>query len=285
MSMIPQVRYKIEELEKILDNQPLKEQECEFTGSNYEIKYEDVSFGYDEKEVLHHINLVIRPDTKTAFVGESGSGKSTLAKLLVHYYDLKEGAISIGNQNICHMSLKALNNLVSYVSQDNFLFNMTLIENIRIGRPEATDEEVIEAAKKAQCTEFIEKFPDGFYTFAGDCGNQLSGGEKQRITLARAILKDAPIIVLDEATAFADSENEAKIEAVLTEFVKGKTLIVIAHRLSTVTNADQIYVLKSGEVIEHGTHQDLLHMQGAYKQLWDAHQRSLGWQIAKEASE
>jgi len=283
MSMIPQVRYKIEELEKLLDNPPLKERECEFTGKDYEIKYEDVSFGYDEKEVLHHINLVIRPDTKTAFVGESGSGKSTLAKLLVHYYDVKEGTISIGNQNICDMSLRVLNNLVSYVSQDNFLFNMSLMENIRIGKPEATDDEVIEAARKAQCTEFIEKLPDGFYTLAGDCGNQLSGGEKQRITLARAILKNAPIIVLDEATAFADSENEAKIEAVLTEFVKGKTLIVIAHRLSTVTNADQIYVLKNGEVIEHGTHQDLLHLQGTYKHLWEAHQRSLEWQIAREA--
>lgn len=264
-------------------NPPLKERECEFTGKDYEIKYEDVSFGYDEKEVLHHINLVIRPDTKTAFVGESGSGKSTLAKLLVHYYDVKEGTISIGNQNICDMSLRVLNNLVSYVSQDNFLFNMSLMENIRIGKPEATDDEVIEAARKAQCTEFIEKLPDGFYTLAGDCGNQLSGGEKQRITLARAILKNAPIIVLDEATAFADSENEAKIEAVLTEFVKGKTLIVIAHRLSTVTNADQIYVLKNGEVIEHGTHQDLLHLQGTYKHLWEAHQRSLEWQIAREA--
>lgn len=282
MSMIPQVRYKIEELEKLLDNPPLKERECEFTGKDYEIKYEDVSFGYDEKEVLHHINLVIRPDTKTAFVGESGSGKSTLAKLLVHYYDVKEGTISIGNQNICDMSLRVLNNLVSYVSQDNFLFNMSLMENIRIGKPEATDDEVIEAARKAQCTEFIEKLPDGFYTLAGDCGNQLSGGEKQRITLARAILKNAPIIVLDEATAFADSENEAKIEAVLTEFVKGKTLIVIVHRLSTVTNADQIYVLKNGEVIEHGTHQDLLHLQGTYKYLWEAHQRSLEWQIARE---
>ena len=195
---------------------------------------------------------------------------------------MKEGTISIGNQNICDMSLRVLNNLVSYVSQDNFLFNMSLMENIRIGKPEATDDEVIEAARKAQCTEFIEKLPDGFYTLAGDCGNQLSGGEKQRITLARAILKNAPIIVLDEATAFADSENEAKIEAVLTEFVKGKTLIVIVHRLSTVTNADQIYVLKNGEVIEHGTHQDLLHLQGTYKYLWEAHQRSLEWQIARE---
>lgn len=283
MSMIPQVCYKIEELEKILDNPPLKEEECKFIGNNYEIKYENVSFGYDEEEVLHHINLVIKPDTKTAFVGESGSGKSTLAKLLVHYYDVKKGTISIGNQNICNMSLRALNNLVSYVSQDNFLFNMSLMENIRIGKPEATDEEVIEAARKAQCTEFIEKLPNGFYTLAGDCGNQLSGGEKQRITLARAILKNAPIIVLDEATAFADSENEAKIEAVLTEFVKGKTLIVIAHRLSTVTNADQIYVLKNGEVIERGTHQELLLLQGAYKHLWEVHQQSLGWQIAKEA--
>lgn len=280
-SVMPQVRYKIEELEKLMDYPPLKDGQEVFSGENHSIKYENVCFGYDEKEILHNINLDIKPNTKTAFVGESGSGKSTLAKLLVHYYDVNAGRISIGGQDICDMSLEVLNNLVSYVSQDNFLFNTSLMENIRLGRPEATDEEVIAAASKAQCVEFIEKLPDGFQTLAGDCGNQLSGGEKQRITLARAILKNAPVIVLDEATAFADAENEAKIEAAISEFVHDRTLIVIAHRLSTIVDADQICVLKAGKIIGQGTHKGLLASNDSYKTLWEAHQRSQGWQLGK----
>lgn len=241
--------------------------------------------GMSKQQTIRFVRLEaclnLKPNTKTAFVGESGSGKSTLAKLLVHYYDVNSGSISIGGQNICDMSLETLNNLVSYVSQDNFLFNTTLMENIRIGKPNATDEEVIEAAKKAQCMEFIKKFPEGFKTLAGDCGNQLSGGEKQRITLARAILKNAPIIILDEATAFADTENEAKIEAAISEFVHNKTLIVIAHRLSSIINADQICVLKAGEIIGCGVHEELLENNECYRTLWEAHQKSQGWQLGK----
>ena len=280
-SVMPQVKYKIDELEKLMDIPPLKEGSALFEGEDYNICYDNVCFGYDEKEILHHVCLNLKPNTKTAFVGESGSGKSTLAKLLVHYYDVNSGSISIGGQNICDMSLETLNNLVSYVSQDNFLFNTTLMENIRIGKPNATDEEVIEAAKKAQCMEFIKKFPEGFKTLAGDCGNQLSGGEKQRITLARAILKNAPIIILDEATAFADTENEAKIEAAISEFVHNKTLIVIAHRLSSIINADQICVLKAGEIIGCGVHEELLENNECYRTLWEAHQKSQGWQLGK----
>lgn len=279
--MFPQVTYKIEELEKLMENPPLKESSDEFHGADYKIEYQDVSFGYGEKEVLRNINLTMGPGTSTAFVGESGSGKSTLAKLLIHYYDVNAGKIAIGGQNICDMSLEALNKLVSYVSQDNFLFNMSLMENIRIGRLDATDHEVMEAARKAQC-DFIEKLPCGFEALAGDAGNQLSGGEKQRITLARAILKNAPIIVLDEATAFADSESEAKIATVLSEFTKGKTLIIIAHRLSSIINANQICVLKEGAVVERGTHQELLVHGSEYKKLWDAHERSMEWGIARE---
>lgn len=170
--MFPQIIYKINELEKLMDNPPLKETADEFHGKDYKIEYRDVSFGYGEKAVVHHVNLTIQPGAAIALAGESGSGKSTLAKLLIHYYDVNDGTITIGGQNICDMSLKALNELVSYVSQDNYLFNMSLMDNIRIGRPDATDQEVMKAAEKAQCG-FIEKLPNGFSTLAGDSGNQL----------------------------------------------------------------------------------------------------------------
>ncbi len=279
MSVIPQIRYKIEELEKVLDSPPVKEGQELYQGKDYDISFDHVSFRYDEKEVLHDISLKIEENTKTAFVGESGAGKSTLAKLLLHYYDVDRGRIMIGNQNICDLRLEALNELIAYVSQDNFLFNMSLLENIRIGKPNASDKEVIAAARKAQCMDFIDRLPEGIFTKAGDSGNKLSGGERQRITLARAILKDAPIIVLDEATAFTDSEKEIKIESVLSELVKKKTLIVIAHRLSTIMNAQQICVLDKGKLVDHGTHKELLERCRIYKKLWEANQDSTQWQI------
>lgn len=279
MSVVPQIRYKIEELEKVLDSPPVKEGQNFYQGKSYDICFEHVFFRYDEKEVLHDINLNIKTNTKVALVGESGAGKSTLAKLLIHYYDVNNGKIMIGNQNICDMRLEALNELIAYVSQDNFLFNMSLMENIRIGKPTASDEEVVAAAKKAQCMDFINRLSEGIYTKAGDSGNKLSGGERQRITLARAILKDAPIIVLDEATAFTDSENEIKIESVLSELVKHKTLIVIAHRLTTIVNAQQICILDKGHLVDCGTHKELLEKCEIYRNLWKANQDSTQWQI------
>ena len=279
MSVVPQIRYKIEELEKVLDSPPVKEGQNFYQGKSYDICFEHVFFRYDEKEVLHNINLNIKTNTKVALVGESGAGKSTLAKLLIHYYDVNNGKIMIGNQNICDMRLEALNELIAYVSQDNFLFNMSLMENIRIGKPTASDEEVVAAAKKAQCMDFINRLSEGIYTKAGDSGNKLSGGERQRITLARAILKDAPIIVLDEATAFTDSENEIKIESVLSELVKHKTLIVIAHRLTTIVNAQQICILDKGNLVDCGTHKELLEKCEIYRNLWKANQDSTQWQI------
>ena len=279
MSVVPQIRYKIEELEKVLDSPPVKEGQNFYQGKSYDICFEHVFFRYDEKEVLHDINLNIKANTKVALVGESGAGKSTLAKLLIHYYDVNNGKIMIGNQNICDMRLEALNELIAYVSQDNFLFNMSLMENIRIGKPTASDEEVVAAAKKAQCMDFINRLSEGIYTKAGDSGNKLSGGERQRITLARAILKDAPIIVLDEATAFTDSENEIKIESVLSELVKHKTLIVIAHRLTTIVNAQQICILDKGNLVDCGTHKELLEKWEIYRNLWKANQDSTQWQI------
>ena len=234
---MPQLNYKISALEQVLDAPELQQTEDAFYGKDDTITYDHVSFAYQttqpgpdgkpvviEDEVLHDISFTAKAGQKTALVGESGSGKSTLAKLLIHYYDPQKGSISIGGQKLCDMSLEALNSRISYVAQDQYLFNTSLLENIRLGRLNATDEEVVEAAKKAQCMEFLEKLPQGIHSMAGDAGKMLSGGQRQRISLARAILKDAPIVVLDEATAYADPENEEKMEAAIAELVKGKTL-------------------------------------------------------------
>lgn len=282
ISLAPQIRYKIISLENLLDNENLKSGMKNFKGKDYSVEFSEVTFGYEATDVVHEVNLRMKQHSMTALVGESGSGKSTLAKLLVHYYDIKKGSICIGGQDICQMSLKALNDMVSYVSQDNFLFNISLMENIRIGKLGATDEEVMEAARKAQCTEFVSLMPDGFHTKAGDQGNQLSGGEKQRITLARAILKDAPIVVLDEATAFADPENEEKMEEVIAELVKNKTLLVIAHRLQSIIHAKQICVMERGQLTAAGTHEELLNSSAVYQKLWYANQKSADWKLGKE---
>lgn len=282
LSLAPQIQYKIVALENLLEHEELKAGKESFQGTDYSVSFTNVTFGYGDTEVIHNVNLTMKENTMTALVGESGSGKSTLAKLLIHYYDVNQGTIRIGGQDICQMSLEALNNLISYVSQDNFLFNISLMENIRIGNPDATDEEVKEAARQAQCLDFINALPEGFHTMAGDCGNQLSGGEKQRITLARAILKDAPIVVLDEATAFSDPENEEKMEAVISKLVEHKTLLVIAHRLSSVIHASQICVMEKGRVAAAGTHQELLHHSKTYQALWNANQKSADWKLGRE---
>lgn len=282
LSLAPQIRYKIVSLESILEHENLKSGEEGFKGTDHSVSFSDVSFGYKDSEVIHKVNLNMKQNTMTALVGESGSGKSTLAKLLIHYYDVNQGTISIGGQDICQMSLEALNDLISYVSQDNFLFNISLMENIRIGNPDATDEEVKEAARQAQCMDFITTLPEGFHTLAGDCGNQLSGGEKQRITLARAILKDAPIVVLDEATAFSDPENEEKMEAVISKLVENKTLLVIVHRLQSVVHASQICVMEKGRLAADGTHEELLKHSKTYQTLWNANQKSADWKLGRE---
>ena len=275
----PQLDYKIAELEKMMEHPPLKEGTSSFKGTDLDVEFRDVHFGYEDTEVLHGVDLSLKQGTTTALVGESGSGKSTLAKLLVHYYDLDSGSITIGGQDITDMSLEALNNQVAFVSQEQFLFNTTLYENILIGKPDATKEEVLEAAKRAQCNEFLERFPGGLQTSAGDGGKQLSGGERQRISLARAILKNAPIIVLDEATAFMDPENEEKMNAALDEIVKDKTVLVIAHRLSTIKNADKICVMKEGKCIAADIHEKLLMDCPEYKKLWEASVSASAWKV------
>ena len=280
---IPQLNYKITELENLLDKPSLKEGTAEFTGSDRNVVFENVRFGYEDKEVLHGINLELKQGTTTALVGESGSGKSTLAKLLVHYYDIDSGSIKIGGQDITDMSLKALNDQVSYVAQEQFLFNTTLYENIQIGNPQATREQVLDAARRAQCSEFLDRLPEGIETKAGDGGKQLSGGERQRISLARAILKDAPIIVLDEATAFMDPENEEKLNAAIDETIKDKTVLVIAHRLATVKNADKICVMKEGQCIAADTHERLLETCDEYRNFWNLSVSARTWKIKEGA--
>ena len=275
----PELNFKITELEKLMDHPPLKEGTSGFAGKNLDVEFNDVHFGYEDKEVLHGVSLSLKQGTTTALVGESGSGKSTIAKLLVHYYDLDSGVISIGGQDITDMSLESLNDQVAFVSQEQFLFNTSLYENILIGKPNASKEEVLDAAKRAQCNEFLERFPDGIETQAGDGGKQLSGGERQRISLARAILKNAPIIVLDEATAFMDPENEEKMNAALDEIIKDKTVLVIAHRLSTIKNADKICVIKDGQCIAQDSHENLIETCPEYKKLWDASVSASAWKV------
>lgn len=295
---MPQLNYKISALEDALNIEPLKQGENRFKGIDHTISYDNVTFGYQLskmgengqpetyiKNVIHNVSFTAKVGEKTAIVGESGSGKSTLAKLLIHYYDVLEGSISIGGQNLQDMSLKALNKEISYVSQDQYLFNTSLLENIRIGNLSATDEEVIEAAKKAQCMEFLDKLPNGIYSLAGEAGKMLSGGERQRISLARAILKNAPIVVLDEATAYADPENEEKMEAAIAELVKGKTLIVIAHKLPAIVDADQILVMNHGRLVANGKHKDLLESSAEYRKLWNATIFSKEWKIDRKAGE
>lgn len=280
MSTLPQINFKIESLEQMLGAPPLKQTATSFTGKNHDIHFDNVHFSYKDDEVIHGISLSIKEGSLTALVGESGSGKSTLAKLLVHFYDVTGGKIKIGGQDIRKMSLEALNKEISYVAQEQFLFNMSLLENIRLGRLDATDEEVLEAAEKAQCGEFLARLEKGIYTMAGDGGKQLSGGERQRISLARAILKNAPIIVLDEATAFMDPENEEKMNEAIAEVIRGKTVIVIAHRLHSIVNADQICVLEHGNLADAGTHEELLARCPEYQKLWKAAQSSAKWSVS-----
>ena len=242
------------------------------------IVLKDVRFSYhkgiegeEKKEILHGINMSLPQGSYTAFVGPSGSGKSTIARLIASLWDVDSGSVEIGGVNIKDLSLQEYNSRVAYVSQDNFLFDMSVRENIRLGRQDATDAEVEEIARKAGCYDFIKSLENGFDTIVGGSGAHLSGGERQRIAIARAMMKDAPIVILDEATAYTDPENEALIQKSVAQLVKGKTLIVIAHRLSTVSDADKLYVIKDGLIDSEGTHEELLAKGGLYKNMWEAH--------------
>lgn len=252
-----------------------------------DIVLQDVSFSYgmngsEEQDVLHRINLKMPEGSFTALVGPSGGGKSTIARLIARFWDVTGGSISIGGRNIKELSIRQLSELVSFVTQDNFLFNCSLKENIRLGNPNATDAEVFAAARAACCDEFIARLEKGYDTSAGDAGKRLSGGEKQRIAIARAILKNAPIVILDEATAFTDPQNEDKIQKSIMALSQGKTLLVIAHRLSTIQNADQIVVLQKGQIVDCGKQEKLLARCPLYADLWQAHIGAKNWSVGEK---
>ncbi len=261
----------IGQVSRILDADELKRPLDYKKMKDYKIRFDNVSFGYDDTEILHGISFETIPHGITAIVGPSGSGKSTVTKLMASFWDVKGGQITLGDIDVKDLPLNQISDIISYVSQDNFLFNMTIKENIRIGKEDATDEEVIEAAKKASCHDFIMSLEYGYDTLAGEAGNHFSGGEKQRISIARAIIKNSPVIVLDEATAYTDPENEAVIQESISKLVKGKTLIVIAHRLSTIVSADNIIVMNQGKIAAQGTHKELLGKCKLYQNMWEAH--------------
>lgn len=243
----------------------------------YDITFTDVSFAYENKteatrtDALHHINFTARAGEITALVGPSGSGKSTIANLIPRFWDVEQGEIKIGGTNVKNIATEQLMDLVSFVFQDSFLFFDTIYENIRVGNPHATREQVIAAAQAAQCDEFIQHLPKQYDTIIGEEGVYLSGGEEQRISVARAILKNSPILVLDEATAFADPENEYKMQLAIQKLIRDKTVIIIAHRLSSILSANRIVVLKEGCVVQQGTHEELCRQEGVYKKMWDAY--------------
>jgi ATP-binding cassette subfamily B protein len=273
----------LDRVEAILAEQPLSEPENPLVPKGGSIEFKNVSFGYGETKVLHNIRISIPEGHVVALVGPSGAGKTTIAKLLLRMWDIQEGAILLGGVDVRSMRLQDLMAHVSFVFQDGFLFSDTLRENIRMGMEGVGDEDIIRAANAAQCQDFIEKMPRGLDTKVGEGGEvHLSGGEKQRISMARIILKNSPVVVLDEATAFADAENEARIQAAFAELMQGKTVVVIAHRLSTITDADRIYVLDEGKVVQSGTHEELAAQTGLYAHMWEAHMSAQDWSLKTE---
>ena len=282
------VKCTVESLQEYLEMPSLPEPEQRAEIRHTDVALKNVRFSYtgDEKdEVLHGIDLTLPEGSFTALVGPSGGGKSTVAKLIARFWDVTGGEITIGGVNVKNMPLSQLSEYVSFVTQDNFLFRCSLLENIRLGNPNATDEEVRAAARAAQCEEFIEKLPQGYDTPAGEAGKRLSGGEKQRIAIARMLLKNAPIVILDEATAFTDPENEDKLQRSISALTKGKTLLVIAHRLSTIRNADNIVVLKNGNIAAQGRQEELLAHCPLYQDMWRAHIGAKDWAVSTAAKE
>ena len=283
-----QVKFTVENLEEFLEMPELPQPEKRADIRHTDVALRNVRFSYtgeEKDEVLHGIDMTLPEGSFTALVGPSGGGKSTVAKLIARFWDVTSGAITIGGVNVKDMPLSQLSEYVSFVTQDNFLFRCSLLENIRLGNPNATDEEVKAAARAAQCEEFIQKLPQGYDTPAGEAGKRLSGGEKQRIAIARMMLKNAPIVILDEATAFTDPENEDKIQRSIAALTRGKTLLVIAHRLSTIKNADNIVVLKNGAIVAQGTQEQLLETCPLYQDMWRSHIGAKNWAVSTAAKE
>ncbi len=268
---LAQVGTTVSSVDELLNAEEQRHGEQRVTINSHDITVENVSFGYRDKEVLHNVSLELRSGTMTAFVGPSGSGKSTIAKLIAGFWDVKQGHISLGGYDLKSIPLNQLFEQTAFVSQDNYLFDETVRENIRMGKAGATDAEVEAAAKSAGCDEFIRGLEKGYDTVVGGGGAHLSGGERQRIAIARAMLKNAPVVILDEATAYIDPENEAVIQKAVAKLVKGKTVIVIAHRLSTITDADKIVVVKDGQIEAEGKHEELRESCPLYESMWQAH--------------
>lgn len=268
-------------IDNIIERKPLPQAAEEKSPEDVSIEFEHVSFRYDgaEKDALHDISLQIRPGEHIAFVGPSGGGKTTLARLVARFADASQGEIRIGGANVKEIHQKALMDMVSFVFQDSRLLKMSIYENVRMGKKNATREEVVKALKNAQCEDIIAKLPDGIDTVIGSKGTYLSGGEAQRISIARAMIKNAPILILDEATAFADPDNEAKVQAAFSRLSQGKTVIMIAHRLSSVIDADRIFVLRDGEICQSGTHKELEKADGLYAHMWKEYNQSVCWKV------
>lgn len=277
----------VSRIEAVLQEQPLQEPLTPQKPKDASVAFHNVSFTYPggEKKALDHVSFEVPAGKTIALVGASGSGKSTAASLIPRFYDVQEGEVLVGGVDVRNIAQKDLMDQIAFVFQNTRLFNDTLLENIRAARPDASREEVIKAAEAAQCKDIIDRLPNGLDTIVGNGGTYLSGGENQRIALARAILKDAPIIVLDEATAFADAENEHQIQLAFEGLTRGKTVLMIAHRLSTIQNADRIFVFDEGKVIEQGSHESLLKQGGVYASMWKEYQTQITWKVGKPAKE
>lgn len=283
--LIPNLEQKFKPIKQLFSEQVLKEKnDLYLVPRQYDVEFDSVIFGYGKQSVLNNVSFCAKQGSVTAIVGKSGAGKSTVAKLLCRFWDVDKGTIRIGGQDLRDIPFQSLMEIVSFVAQDNFLFDMSIMDNIRLGRPDATDEEVIAVAKAARCDDFIQELPKGYATLAGEAGGKLSGGQRQRITIARAILKDSPIVILDEATSSTDAENEDLIQEALNHLLHGKTVLVIAHRLSTIVEASRIVVIKEGEIYGQGTHNDLLNSCDEYRHMWEKYNTTANWGYNADSS-
>ena len=270
-------------VDSVLDAEPVPENDHPRHPKDASVSLKDVHFSYDGKtDVIKGVSLKIQPGQMVAFVGPSGGGKSTLANLICRFFDVQSGSVRVGGADVRDIPKEELMDTISFVFQNSRLLKGSILDNVRLGRPQATEAEVLAALKAAQCMDIVEKFPEGIHTVIGTKGVYLSGGEQQRIAIARAMLKNAPILLLDEATAFADPDNEAKVQAAFAQLAKGKTVLMIAHRLSTVANADCIYVVQDGQIVESGTKDELCAQNGLFARMWQEYQASVQWKVAKE---
>ena len=270
-------------VDSVLDAEPVPENDHPRHPKDASVSLKDVHFSYDGKtDVIKGVSLKIQPGQMVAFVGPSGGGKSTLANLICRFFDVQSGSVRVGGADVRDIPKEELMDTISFVFQNSRLLKGSILDNVRLGRPQATEAEVLAVLKAAQCMDIVEKFPAGIHTVIGTKGVYLSGGEQQRIAIARAMLKNAPILILDEATAFADPDNEAKVQAAFAQLAKGKTVLMIAHRLSTVANADCIYVVRDGQIAESGTKDELCAQNGLFARMWQDYQASVQWKVAKE---